>query len=88
MFAVAVRLGLDHRAKLVNVCAANRVIVDHMDLVADDLIPPDRRIVPVSQIPGGMHRHLGLVVNLTDPALFCRLSQILTVERPEDRGLE
>ena len=51
VFAVAVTLACDHLGNGVDVRARDSVEVDDADFPPDNLIPPDRRVVAVAQVP-------------------------------------
>src|SRR3990167_1238825 len=88
MRAVAIAFRLDEIAVERHRLAARCVIVEYVDLAAYDLIPPDRGIVAVADVPRGMHGDRIIDLHFTDAALAFRCDHFAPVIRTGKRSGE
>ena len=80
---------LDHLGVMIHANTIGGVAIQHIDLSADDLEPPDACVVSYADIPGAVDRQArnGLQRGV-DPSLVPDSNHFPCVERPEDRSVE
>src|SRR3990167_3183167 len=88
MRAVAIAFRLDEIAVERHRLSARCVVVEYVDLVAYDLIPPDRGIVAVADVPRGMHGDRIVDLHFADAAFALRCDHFAPVIRTGKRSGE